>query len=300
MELMHHYSTVAFNTMPRADNVGHIWLIDAVDASFEDDYILHFILAFSAFHLAHFRPHRRPYYSYIAVHHQYLGISRMRASLAKLNAENCHSLFMAGSLLAVSTFASPAIHAGDTSYERPLVDEIVEVFILIKGMAVVLEFWEKEIQHSRFQELFRLTKPSTPPPVFWEHMCAELDRLKKLLSERILGQPAVLECVDLEVRNLYELASTCVVTSADPELRLIMVWPIKLSGAFLTLLKGKVPAALVVLGYYYVVVDWSAVRNWFTGSWAREALYAMNSILPPYYTELLRWPLDQVSVTTPN
>lgn len=300
MELMHHYSTAAFKTMPRADDVGQTWLIDAVNASFQDDYILHLILAFSAFHLAHLRPNRRSYYSYIAAHHQDLGISRMRASLAQLDAENCHSLFMAGSLLAVSTFASLAIHAGDKAYERPLLDEVVEVFILIKGMGVVLEVWEKEIQRGRFRELFRVTKPTTPPALFWYDMRTQLEQLRKPLSERMPDQPTVIECVDLEIGNLYTLATTCLETSTDPELRLVMVWPIKISDAYLTLLKEKVPAALIVLGYYCAVVDRSALRNWFTRSWAREALYAINSILPPYYTELLRWPLDQVSVTMPS
>lgn len=300
MELMHHYSTAAFRTMPRAESIGQTWLIDAVQASFQDDYILHLVLAFSAFHLAHLRPHRRPYYSYIAVHHQDLGIGHMRASLAQLDAENCHSLFMAGSLLAVSTFASLSIHAGDKSYERPLLDEIIEVFILIKGIGVVLDVWEKTIQHGKFRELFRLTKPSTPPPVFWEHMRAQLEQLRKPLADRVMDQPTVLDCVDREIGNLYELTSSCVLTSEDPELRLVMVWPINITDAYLTLLREKVPAALVVLGYYCVVVDRAALRNWFTRSWAREALYAINSILPPHYTELLRWPLDQVSVATPS
>lgn len=299
MELMHHYSTVAFKTMPRAEDVGQTWLIEAVQASFDDDYILHLILAFSAFHLADLRPQRRPYYLYIAVHHQDLGISRMRASLSRLNAENCHSLFMAGSLLAVTTFSSLAVHASDKAYERPLLDDIVEVFILIKGMGIVLNVWEKEIQCGPFRELFRLTKPSTPPPIFWQDMRAQLDYLRKPLSSLILDQPAVLDVVDREIRELYDLTTSCVLTSADPELRLVMVWPINISDQYLQLLKEKVPAALVVLGYYCVVVDRSAVRNWFTRSWAREALYAINSILPPYYTDLLRWPLDQVSVATP-
>ncbi|CAK7218525.1 hypothetical protein SEUCBS140593_003576 [Sporothrix eucalyptigena] len=299
MELMHHYSTTAYKSMPRSADVGSTWQLDAVNAAFQDDYILHLILAYSAFHLAHLRPHRQPYYSYIAAYHQDLGISRMRASLARLDEDNCHSLFMAGSLLAVSTFASLAVHAGDKTDKRPTLDDIVEVFILIKGMGSVLNSWEPVIQRGRFRELFQHSKPSTPPSAFWDEMRAQLDQLHRPLSERNRDRPAIVECVDIEIRQLYELTKMAYETSSDPELRLVMVWPIDISDAYLTLLKEQEPAALIVLGHYCVVVDKSTVRNWFTHTWAREVLYKINATVPPHYAELLRWPLEQMSAATP-
>ncbi|CAK7236052.1 hypothetical protein SBRCBS47491_009504 [Sporothrix bragantina] len=299
MELMHHYSTTAFKTMPRAESIGNVWQTEAPLAAFQDDYMLHLILAFSAFHLAHLRPSRQSYYSYIAAYHQDLGISRMRAGLSQLSAENCHSLFMAGGLLAVGTFAALAIHAGDKTDKRPSVNDVVEVFVLLKGVGSVLHSWEPIIHCGKFSDMFKQTQPTEPPSPFWNELRTQLDLLHQPLEDLQRQQPASLDTLNMEIRKLYNLTKRSYESSSDPELRVVMAWPIDMSDAFLTALKEQEPAALVMLGFYCVVVDRCAVRNWFMQTWSREVLRQIHVMIPAHYAELLRWPLAQMSAQTP-
>ncbi|CAK7217399.1 hypothetical protein SCUCBS95973_003137 [Sporothrix curviconia] len=299
MELMHHYSTTAFKSMPRAQDVPNIWQFEAPAAAFRDDFLLHLLLAYSAFHLAHLRPPRQSYYSYIAAYHQDLGISRMRASLSRMDEDNCHSLFMAGSLLAVGTFASLAVHATDKTDKRPTVDDLVEVIYLLKGVGSVLHSWEPVIHGGNFRELFLPSRPSEPAGPFWHELRAQLDLLHQPLADRLRDRPTLVACLDKELTSFHRLTRSSYETSSDPELRVVAAWPIDISDAFLAILKEQEPAALVLLAHYCVVVDRSAARNWFTHTWSREVLRKIHASLPPHYTELLRWPMEQMSAGTP-
>lgn len=300
MELMHHYCTTAYMTMPRAAEVGRTWQVDAVNAALKDTYLLHMIMSFSAFHLAHLNPSRRHQYSYAAARHQNLGICGMRASLSRLGEHNCHPLFMTSSLLVIVAFAAMTMHASDPLDERPNLDDLIEIYVLLKGMKTLLSSWEPTIQAGPFHALFELsnnniTTTDVPTLPFWDDAVGRLERLRRPLAERIALLPSHIgACIDHELVHLIDLARYCVNTSSDPELRFVTMWPIDASDTFVQMLKDKEPASLVVLAHYCVVVQEATSRNWFTRGWAPKLLRAIRNSLPPHYTDLVIWPLEQI------
>ncbi len=298
MELMHHYATQAYLTLPRPHEIGRVWQSEAVELALVYQYLLHLILAYSAFHLAHLRPeHQRRYY-YAAAQHQSLGLRDMRTDLVGLNAENCHALFMAGSFLALGKFAALTIYAGDKNDHRPNLEDIVEVFVLLKGMDTVLQSWEQAIQAGPFRTLFAMSPSSRPFP-FWNEISERLDRLRELLGGRLVDDPARAAVIDSEVLKLSNVSQQSVSFSSAPELRFIVQWPISVSNSYVRMLREVNPAALVVLSYYCVVVHLSETTTWFTRGWASKLLRAVEALLPPEWSEMIQWPLEHIHNSTP-
>ncbi|EPE10904.1 c6 zinc finger domain-containing protein [Ophiostoma piceae UAMH 11346] len=300
MELMHHYCTTAYNTLPRAATIGRTWQIEAVNVALHDAYLLHIIMAFSAFHLAHLYPARRNRYSYAAARHQNLGICGLRAALARLSEHNCHSLFLTSTLLVAVAFAAMTMHASDPLDERPNLADLIEIYILLKGMKTLLSTWEPTIRGGPFHALFELPNnkintSDVPTLPFWDETLGRLERLRQPLAERVSLLPNdTAACIDREIVHLADLARYCVSMSSDPVIRFVIMWPVETSDQFVQMLKDKEPASLVVLAHYCVVVQKATSRNWFTRGWAPKLLRAIRSSVPPHYADLLSWPLAYI------
>ncbi|KAJ9132430.1 C6 zinc finger domain-containing protein [Pleurostoma richardsiae] len=299
MELMHHYATKAYLTLPRTEEVARVWQIEVIELALLYKYLLHLALAYSAFHLAYLRPAQQVRYSYVAAHHQDLGLRDMRTALPALNAENCHALFMAGSLLAIGRFAALTIYAGDKDDERPNLEDIVDVFILLKGMNTVLAMWEKVIQTGHFNELFRASRANPESLPFLVEVSERLHQLRKQLRDRLVDQLPIATSIDSELLRLNNISQQAIDNSSDPELRIIMFWPITLSDTYIQMLRDRSPPALVVLGYYCVLVHMTESKAWFTRGWAPKLLRAIEAALPPEWTVLIDWPLEHIHNHTP-
>ncbi|PSR80520.1 hypothetical protein BD289DRAFT_440630 [Coniella lustricola] len=306
MELMHHFATEAYLTLPRASEIGHVWRDKAVEMALSNHYLLRLILSFSAFHLAYTRPGWQRKYYYVAAQYQSQGVSHMRAALANLNHENCHALFIAGSLLAVGNLAASAIHAKDVLDPRPTVDDIVDVFVLLKGMATVLHSFEKTIQEGPFTQLFggnasvtivasplANTAPAELSQPRWDDVKQKLRHLRDVLQVRLVDDPALAQTIDQALVSISVYMDEANITSMTV-LRFTLSWPISISEAFIKLLREKHPAAIVLLTYYCVIVQGTESRTWYTRGWASKLLLAAEVLVPSPWAALIEWPLQRV------
>lgn len=306
MELMHHFATEAYLTLPRASEIGHVWRDKSVEMALSNHYLLRLILSFSAFHLAYTRPDWQRKYYYVAAQYQSQGVSHMRVALASLNDENCHALFLAGSFLAVGNLAASAIHAKDAQDPRPTVDDTVDVFVLLRGMATVLHSFEKTIQKGPFTQLFggnaSMTIVSSPlaitvPPELsqphWDDVKEQLRHLRNVLRVRLSDVPALAQTIDQALVSISVSMDESNVTSATV-LRFILSWPILLNEAFIVLLREKHPAAIVMLTYYGVLVQATESDTWYTRGWALKLLRAAETLVPSTWSALIEWPIERI------
>ena len=298
LELMHNYTTKAYLTLPRADEVGHLWQVEVVELALSYKYLLHLILAFSAFHLAHSRLDQQRGYYYAGARHQNRGVRDMRLALVGLNAESCHSLFMAASFLVIGNFAAFTVNAGNEVDQHPTVEDMVDIFVLLKGMSTVLQSWEEVIQRGPFTRLFEPSAVSSASLPFWNDVNERLHHVRKLLGAKLAEDPAMAALIDDEAQQLSNIYQRSILSSV-PELRFVMQWPIHVSDGYIKLLREKSPAALVMLSYYCVVVHAAESKTWFTKGWASNLLPAVEALLPPTWDKLIHWPLERIYSRTP-
>lgn len=190
LELLHHFTTSTCRTFStdatRADRQ-RLWQVEVPRQAFAHVFLLHQILAIAASHLAHLHPRSRRAYSLRASHHQSLALQGMRAALAHISPANCHALFAASSLLFIASLAAlsapqpqpqlqpqppalaPAptgIHTGFDGFDSlnglngsgsgsgPTVDDLVDVFLLVKGIGSVLHSSQALLRTGPLSDLF--------------------------------------------------------------------------------------------------------------------------------------------------
>ncbi|KAF4957113.1 hypothetical protein FGADI_3332 [Fusarium gaditjirri] len=150
LELMHQYSTSTYLTLPRADELRQIWQIELPKLSLSHVYLLHQVLSVSAFHLASLHPDR-PDYAICASQHQNKAITGLQSAVACITEESCVEIFLSSSLLGIGAFAGVGAH---NAGQPPRIDDLLDVFVLIRGMSDILNRYEPLLKESRIGHLF--------------------------------------------------------------------------------------------------------------------------------------------------
>ncbi|EGY19730.1 hypothetical protein VD0002_g5403 [Verticillium dahliae] len=288
LELMHHYSTSACLTLPRSADLQHVWQLEIPKIALTHVFLLHQVLAFSALHLATLRPERRAAYALTASQHQTDAVAGMRAALPRITAANCDPLFAASSLLLLSAYAMFPHQQQSSSPDQPLpsptVDNILDVFLLIRGMSEILDASELLIRRGTLGHLFaQETAPPTSTPLL-DSVAARLMTFNAAIDPTNV-------VVARELEGLISWIHRATATTALPENRIALTWPIDLSGDYISLLRQRDPAALSLLAYYCVIVSAVEPTTWYMRGWGRNALCSIEDCLSPAWKELIEWPL---------
>lgn len=293
LELMHHFTTVTYFTLPGAREVRHVWQIDVPKMAVTHVYLMHQVLALSALHLGYLRPEHRHVYALHASQHQNDAIPGMREALTQTTPENCHALFAAASLLLISGYASFPYPRSET--ETPTLDDILNVFRLVRGMHEILTTHEDIIQAGPFHEFFVFVPCTTPTPL----IDAVVEHLHKVQARlrRIGFEPAKKAEIDVGLASLLHWIQQALAMTNLPELRITITWPIDLSDGFMTLLRHRDPAALTLLADYCVIVRATESSYWYTQGWGFSAARAIASSLESGWDDI-NWSLAVISNRT--
>ncbi|KAF3764130.1 hypothetical protein M406DRAFT_42085 [Cryphonectria parasitica EP155] len=301
LELMHHYSVVTSHTMPRAQDELHVWQKLAPNLSFKYPFIIHQILAVAAFHMAYLEPERRSELLLLASQHQNRSIEGMRAHLANITTENCHALFMASSLLLVGAFASFAnIRSSDSppqvvvGQRTPTIEDMIDVFILDRGVASVLHSSEPTIHSGYFRDLFHFKAHKRVNP-FMEQMVKELRALEDQINQDESISRIVRILVNLEITKLLDAAEKAVRTTKDSEMRVATYWPITIAEDYITLLRQRNEVALLVLVHYCCILYKAEENNWFLKGWGISIASDADKLISPKWRGAIKWPLEQLA-----
>lgn len=299
LELMHHYSVVTSLTLPRAQEELHVWQHQVPKLAFKYPFLVHQILAVAAFHLAYLQPSQRSEHSLHASQHQNRSIEGMRGHLAEITAENCHALFMASSLLLVGAFASfanikPSGSPLIEGQRPPTIEDMIDVVILDRGVASVLQSSEDVIQAGYFRDLFHFSPHDRANP-FMQRVAQELRNLDAMIKQDRAMDHMVRILVSLEIKKLIDAIEKAVVTTQDAEMRVTTFWPITIAEDYISLLRQRNEVALLVLMYFCCIMFRAEEKTWFVKGWGVSVAADVEKLVSIKWRDAIKWPLEQLS-----
>ncbi|KAK4184220.1 sterol uptake control protein 2 [Podospora australis] len=290
LELLHQWSTATFKTMAVAVDSGkmldHLWQVEVPQQAFRHVFLLHQILAISAYHLAYLRPENRRQYSLRASYHQSLAIQGIRSALTNISADNCHALFATSALLFISALAATRLD-DEPENAGPSIDSLLDVFMLVKGIGGVINSSNNLVRTGPFHELF--LRHDGPKPHF-----LALDRIMQQLEgflNRIVQLHDEMDDITDPVRNVIRRETDCLIdsireavaNSVNPEYRIVAAWPFKMTDEYIPLLRQRNPVALALLSYYCVILHSAEPTFWYMKGWGEGVIRDISrAVVPPW------------------
>lgn len=287
LELMHQWTSSTSLTLCGLEEVKYIWQIVVPKEAIAQKFLMHEILAFSALHLAHLRPDQARAYSVLSDHHQGIAVNTIRNLLSStITSENCNALFAASAIITLTGFAS------NFTETAPPLDDILDLFLLIRGMHGILKSaWDKIMQGP----LARIIKSGLDPPPqpLLEELLCHVEDLKSCLDSKLVRSDVQSLCMDT-IANFHESVDMATHHSDGRELRVVFTWPIKLSPDFMLLLRQNEPFALALLAHYCVILHCAEEKYWFIRGWGSKVVKAIANSIDPAWEQCIRWPVQYI------
>ncbi|KAK7215878.1 hypothetical protein V2G26_003881 [Clonostachys chloroleuca] len=302
LELFFHYQNEVCAGMGGPDL--QLWKDRIPRLAFRRHGVLHLLLAVSAIHLSRQEPLRRGRLEERAEVHLAIGLRRTTDILPNLSVENCAELYVATILVCTCTLA-----------KRPGPDNLLVVadggevswWDLFRGVRIIVEtigmqavFAGELGPMSSDTQGDRQDGPPHPHHGYsgvildWEDA---LDRLSVPISavadESVRGACQSALCIMKWCFQETYGTTMRPKTTADAKFNIIMAWLYCLSEEFVTSLKEKEPASLVLLAHFAVLLR-SLSTAWFMEGWAPHILQRVCEILGPARTEWVKWPALQI------
>jgi len=297
LELLHHYMShtrYVLSEHQSAAYVLRVWQEETPKVAFSSDYVMHALLGFSALHKAHGQPEDAPRLRTSAVDHLDQALMLYRQRSGETTAENANAKFLFTWLVVLFAFAIPS--------SVPPIDAMVELFSLVKGIDVVTAetwFW---VSQGPFAPIFSHGfQAITQPPGGYavpEGMDYGLGHLDFMLSVEpmLLEDRRTCTLVLGELKPVYE---NVLRSQGNSNVGTIICWPKQDTVAFATLVKQRMPQALVILAYYCVLLDVLDNRWWIHG-WAARVLRDLMGSLGEQWRHWVEWPVQSVLLREPQ
>ncbi|RSL92795.1 hypothetical protein CDV31_015001 [Fusarium ambrosium] len=284
--LMSHYSSITSATLPGANL--YVWQMEIPSMAVAYPFLMHQILAVSAFHLASLNPSQGKAHLSRAFQHQHHAICGVRAEVSAVTARNCHALFAASSLLFIGAFAACSPARGRRSL-RQEVDDMLGVFTLVRGVRSILNSFNGAIRDGILGD-FMECNSHTGGTGLLTSLLQRLPRITENFDTKM--DPVVKALAEEAIFALGESVGRA--SASSPELNVAIIWPMTLKDEFLDLIRAHHPAALVVVAHYCTVLDAVGSKFWFLENWGHRLLTAIVEGLGPCWYESVRWPMDWV------
>lgn len=285
---MNHYTSVTSGTLPGART--RVWRQDVPEEAKEHMFLMHQILAVTAFHLAVLEQHQCQRYLSQAFQHQHHAIVGINSEVNKITSQNCHALFAASSLLFFGAFAA-SHHVMSERVNLGVVKSILEVFRLIQGVAGVLESSRDMVRQGILGEFMRCDAVKQGGTELLQRTTEELLRFSSQLDASSVGLQ-VKDTIDRAIAGMEDSIGKS--STASPELTFAITWPMALEGEYLDLLRRLDPTALVILAHYCVILDAAGSKFWFMQGWGQRIMGAILGSLGPAWHESIKWPMQRV------
>lgn len=289
---MHHWSAHTHSTLPRAKDANNLWQFEVPKIAIKHRFLMNQLLALSAFHLAYLNPGQRHVYALQASQHQDHAVRLMRIALAEITAENCDALFAASVLLFFGGFSGVTNQSNGL---EPSVDDILDIFLLTRGIESVLKIEEDTIWEGPLHEFFGLPKHPVPTlPASLQTLLDKIIDLQPQLETRQLDDH-IQAVVEAEIISLISCIHKANATAPMPEVRIVSTWPIYLNPDFITLLRQRHPAAMALLAYFCVVLRITESTFWFMKGWGLGVARSIANTIDPSWNGIIEWPMGYIA-----
>ncbi|KAM5357784.1 hypothetical protein ACJZ2D_015912 [Fusarium nematophilum] len=284
--LMNHYTSFTSATLPGANL--QVWQVEIPREAIAQSFLMHQILSVAAFHLASLNPSDGQAHLSRAFQHQHHAICGIKAEVAAITPSNCNAIFAASSLLFISAFAASAI-VMDRGHQRE-VEDVLDVFTLIRGVNGIIN-WSKPVMRQGILREFMQCESYTRSTALLRQLLERLPRILETLDANSMDTEAK-QLVEEAILSLGESIKRAL--TASPELNVAIVWPMTLRDGFLTLVRERHPAALVVVAHYCTVLNAVGSQFWFMRGCGYRLVLAVAESLGSTWHESIRWPMDYI------
>ncbi|KAK1844843.1 hypothetical protein CCHR01_12527 [Colletotrichum chrysophilum] len=290
--LMNHFTSVTSATLPGANL--HTWRDKVPKVATDYPFLMHQILAVSAFHLATLEPQKRQENLSLGLQHQQHAIRGVYAEISNVTPQNCHALFAASSMLFIGSFtaSSPALHS-------PLkleMGHILEIFTLIRGVSGVLTSAKENVRYGILRDFMQCDRYSGGNKLLESLLRSVTGAVDKMDPDDV--SPEVKSLVERAVSGLRD--SVGLASATTPALNVAVSWPMVLSSGFMALLETQHPAALVVLVHYCTVLHEGGLYFWFMKDWGSHLMNTILRSLTSKWQELVDWPVKYINQGAPG
>lgn len=279
---MHHYTSVTWQTLGGSDRAHNVMRTDIPRLAVHYPYLLHQILAVSAFHLAYLQPESRHAYSAKAAQHQALGLAGLREALSdNLTERSNYALFAASSFLIPTTFASRLKNDDSPDPAAPLI-AILDVFAILRG-TIAIDMVAAEKRHRVPSDDFYDSAPvNLNDPFLLPSMRTRLHDLRSKIYASPQSEPDELTSImDQGILCLLDCTETIPGPNlfSTPEQRILHFWPMIVGDSFMDLIRRRSPPALVVFSYYCVVLRLAEEDSWYLDGWTDALTGSVAALL---------------------
>ncbi|EGU75978.1 hypothetical protein FOXB_13521 [Fusarium oxysporum f. sp. conglutinans Fo5176] len=248
LELMHHYSTIAANTLALRLDMQHVWRMVLPEMSYNTPFLSHGLLSVAALHKAHLLPERSDRYLDLAAYHQTRGMEGFRSIFTSINEKNWQPAFCFSSTIVIYAF-SPA---GQT--EDAMVD-ILQIFVLIRGIRSSLLDGDRELTGTPLSAWSHgIWIIGEDDEASYEYVTSFSPRKQYQLTKTAKFRPAIR--ADYEFATLQLRKAAILIAHAGPqaEIGMVMFFPYVISANVMSDIQANNPYALVLLSYFAVLL----------------------------------------------
>ncbi|KAM5357910.1 hypothetical protein ACJZ2D_015784 [Fusarium nematophilum] len=261
-------------------------------------YLMRMIMSLSSFHLAYLNKDKRAHYLLLANKHQILAVRGLRGALTRaVTPQNCHALWVSSIFLAISKFAfTPTYEHHQGSCSSALLN-LVNIFSMISGIVAIMRSSQELIRTGPFQGIFSQRLGFQYSRSDLRDLLQSVSDLNKTVKSWGLDPDPNIQ---LALTSALESLDSCVADisnspdygSFPAEIKILFVWPSRLSQTFLDLIKASHPLAVIVLAHYCCLIRWSGPAYWFCRGWGRPLADCVMSILEDSeWAHLAEWPV---------
>lgn len=303
LDLIYHYSITdsgTFTTIPGLSGLKRANIAEKIP---QYPYLLHGIIAVAALHLravAVSEPEAiRSLYAERAATHQALALSSYIQRLHTMDEKSCQSIFTFSAILAGLEFGflcSQDLGIGADKY----INSVVHIFDLLLGAVAVANTASAWVPQCRPKPL------ATPIRNLMHREDGTFDKkVRHALMVLLSGiRQKDAESAHQKLSVIYNSAIPelwkafrCLERKAPDNFKGAIGWPAFVDKAYVSLVKQRHPAALVVLAHYGVVLHSLDHTWWLRGVGAKliQAIAIIMRLLNmEEWQDLLQWPLEQV------
>jgi hypothetical protein len=291
LELLHHFSTAVYLTLSNGPAIRTMWQIALPKQAIAHPYLMHSILGISALHIVHSSPKSNERYRKAALHHQDTAVATLRHLLPQVTSENCDAICASATLTAL--FAAGLHQIPGSESEVTLLDSLLEIGELGRGVHVVVNAAMKWIRNGSMAPMVNLVPWDFPPPLAPDIVTA-LQELEKMVSSATASEVDRTTYLS-SIRILKQTFDATAMNAHHPPL--VFSWLVFIDRHFFNMIKEKDPISLVILSHYGVVLQGSA-QQWWSDNWGVQILELVTEILEDkslqHFLPMLSWPARRV------
>lgn len=309
---MNHYTRSTCQTFSNIKSIQVVWESLVPEMASDHKFLMHGLLALSAFHLCHLRPLEKKKFFALGNHHQGLALAHFRPVLPCLTEDNCKPavcMAIVLSIIGISVLSRSRDSESDLSdLHTSSFNDILGVFSLTRGVAEVLTPVAVWLRDSPMNVMFHNWQLDSYDSIHLpEEVQIRFDTLKheiipSLVADGVSTLKPCLAALD-QLRDIYkeiQFYSSSGSENSYPakypvelEIGILLKWTTNVPAEFVALLRQQHTAALIILAHYVITMV-SLGDHWFSRNWSENALRMVKEVIDPNGLPWLRWPEDNL------